>query len=149
MLQGLKQEPTGQRGGIRHQLLGIALRHHRAAELARAGAEVDHVLRASDGVLVVLDHHQRVAFLPELLQHVEQDLVVAVVQADGRLVEDVAHPAQVRAELRGEADALRLAARERRRRAVEREVAEADLAEEAEPRVQLGDDVAGDLAFAT
>jgi hypothetical protein len=41
-------------------------------------------------------------------------------QADGRLVEHVAHALQVRAELRREPDALRLAARERRRRAIER-----------------------------
>ena len=129
------------------QLLGIALGDHAAAELAGAGAEVDHVVRAPDRVLVVLDHHQRVALRLELLQHVEQDLVVAVVQADGRLVEDVAHAAQVGAELRREADALRLAAGERRRRAVERQVAQADLLEEAEARLQLGDDVAGDLAF--
>jgi len=61
------------------------------------------VSRASDGVFVVLDHDQRVAFLLELLQRVEQDAVVARVQADGRLVEDVAHAAQVGAELGGEA----------------------------------------------
>ncbi len=51
--------------------------------------------RAADRVLVVLDHHQRVALGLELLQRVEQDPVVARVQADGRLVEDVAHAAQV------------------------------------------------------
>ena len=78
------------------------------------------MVRAADGVLVVLDHDQRVALRLELLQRVEQDPVVARVQADRGLVEDVAHAAQVGAELRGEADALRLAARERRRRAVER-----------------------------
>ncbi len=147
MAQRLAQELAGERSRLGHQLLGIALRHHLAAELAGARAEVDHVLRAADRVLVVLDHHQRVALRAELLQHVEQDLVVAVVQADGRLVEDVAHAAQVGAELRREADALRLAARERRRRAVERQVAEPDLAEEAEPRLQLGDDVSRDFRF--
>ena len=54
-------------------------------------------------------------------------------QPDRRLVEDVADAAQVRAELRREPDPLRLAARERRRRAVEREVAQTDEIEEAEP----------------
>jgi len=39
-----------------------------AAELAGAGAEVDDVVRAPDRVLVVLHHHQRVAFGLELLQ---------------------------------------------------------------------------------
>ena len=68
---------------------------HGAAELARARPEIHHVLCAPDRVLVVLDHHERVALGLELLEHVEQDAVVAVVQADGRLVEDVAHAAQV------------------------------------------------------
>ena len=59
-------------------------------------------------------------FALELRERVEQDAVVARMQADGRLVEDVADAAQVRAELRREPDALRFAAGERRRGAVER-----------------------------
>ena len=110
-----------------HEVRRGALGDDLAAELARARAEVDHVVRAPDRVLVVLDHDERVALRLELLEHVEQDAVVAVVQADRRLVEDVAHAAQVGAELRREPDALRLAARERRRGAVEREVAEPDF----------------------
>ncbi len=103
------------------------------------------MLRAPDGVLVVLDHHQRVALGLELLEDIEQDAVVAVMQADRRLIEDVAHAAQVGAELRGKADALRLAAREGRRRAVERQVAEPDIAEKAQARFQLGEQVARDV----
>src|SRR5258708_6796322 len=120
-----------------------------AAKLAGTRPEVDHVLRAPDGVLVVLDHHQRVALGLELLEDIEQDAVVAVMQADGRLIEDVAHAAQVGAELRGKADALRLAARERRRRAVERQVAQPDVAEKAEARFQLRNEVAGDIFFSS
>ena len=82
------------------------------------------------------------------LERVEQDRVVARVQADGRLIEHVADALQVRAELRGEADALRLAARERRRGAVELQVAEADALEELQPRADLGEQVARDLALA-
>ena len=88
------------------------------------------VIGAADRVLVVLDHEQRVALAAELLERVEQHAVVARMQADRRLVEHVADAAQVRAELRRQPDALGLAARERRRGAVEREVAEADVAQE-------------------
>jgi hypothetical protein len=70
--------------------------------------------------------------LAQLRQRVEQDAVVARMQADGRLVEDVADALQVGAELGGQPDALRLAARQRRRGAVERQVAEADLAQEGQ-----------------
>src|SRR5580765_6858980 len=69
-------------------------------------------------------------------------------QADGGLIQYVAHPLKVRAELRSEADALRLASRERRRRAIELQVAEADALEELQPRADLRQQVAGDLPFA-
>src|SRR5258706_6617315 len=69
-------------------------------------------------------------------------------QPDGRLIEDVADAAQVRAELRREANALRLATRERRRRAVERQIAESHLAQEAQARAELGDQIARDVALA-
>ena len=97
---------------------------------------------------VVLDHHHRVALLAERAQGVEQHRVVAGVQPDGRLVEDVAHAAQVRAELRGEPDALRLATREGGRGAVEPQVSEADLAEEVEPGHEFREHVAGDRRLA-
>ena len=106
------------------------------------------MLGAADRVLVVLDHDQRVALGAEARERVEQDLVVARMQADGRLVEDVADAAQVGAELRREPDALRLAARERRRAAIEREVSQAHLLEESQPRDELGEDVARDLLLA-
>ena len=49
-------------------------------------------------------------FAFERFERVEQRVVVARMQADGRLVEHVEHAAQVRAELRGEPDALGFAA---------------------------------------
>jgi hypothetical protein len=105
--QRLAQEAAGNRLRIGHQVVGVALRDDLAAALAGAGTEVDDVVRAADRVLVVLDHHQRVAFRFELLQYVEQDLVVAVVQADGRLVEDVAHASQIASQLGSQSYPLR------------------------------------------
>src|SRR5579872_3316399 len=84
----------------------------------------------------------------ELGERAEQHLIVAGMQADGRLIQHVADTLQVRAELRGEPDALRLAAGERRCGAVQRQVAEADALEEFEPRAYFGEQVAGDLALA-
>ena len=103
---------------------------------------------ATDRVLVVLDDDERVAFRLELRERVEQHAVVARMQADRRLVEDVADAAQIRSELGGQANALRLAAGERRRRAVEREIGETDVAEKGEPRRNFADDVARDVGFA-
>ena len=70
----------------------------------------------------------------------EQPVGVARVQADRRLVEHVQRVHQPRAERVGERDALRLAAGQRAGLAVEREIAEPDVAEEAEPGVELLED---------
>jgi hypothetical protein len=54
-----------------------------------------------------------------------------------RLVEHVEHADQAGADLGGQPDALRLAAGQRGRGAVEREVVEADVEQEPEPGVDL------------
>ena len=62
-----------------------------AAVLPRPGPHVDHVVGHLDGLLVVLDHDDRVAQVAQPLEGADQALVVALVQADGRLVEHVEH----------------------------------------------------------
>ena len=71
--------------------------------------------------------------------------VVARVEADGRLVEDVEDARQAAADLAGQPDALALAAREGGRPAGEAEVVEADVVEELEAVADLADEVAGDV----
>ena len=68
-------------------------------------------------VLVVLHNDQRIAEVAQMAQGRKQAVVVALVQSDARLIENVEHPHQPRADLRRETDALCLAARERSRRA--------------------------------
>ena len=82
------------------------------------------------------------------IERVEQRRVVARMQADRRFVEHVAHSLQIRTELRGETNALCLAARQRGRGAIELQVAEAHVAEECGARRQLREQVARDLEFA-
>src|SRR5437016_5643648 len=69
-------------------------------------------------------------------------------QSDRRLIEDVEHAHQLRADLRGQTDALPFAAGERRGVAVEREVADADRVEETEAVADFLEDLAGDLLLA-
>ena len=118
-----------------------------AAVLARAGPEVDHVVGGAHRLLVVLDDDDGVAEVAQLLERGEQPRVVALVQADRRLVEDVQHADEPRADLRRQADALRLAARERLGGAAEREVVEPDVDEEAQPLAHFLEDRAGDLGI--
>ena len=117
-------------------LRGGALRDDVAAVLAGARADVDEVVGGAHRLLVVLDHDHGVAEVAQALERGDQLRVVALVQADGGLVEDVEDADQRGADLRGQADALGLAAGQRRGGAVEREVADAHVVQEAQP---LGD----------
>ena len=106
------QVGAGQRLAVPNDLVDGAAGHDLAAVLARPGAEVDEVVGGADGLLVVLDHEHGVAEVAQALERAEQPGVVALVQADARLVEDVQHAHQACADLRGQPDALRLAAGE-------------------------------------
>ena len=101
-----------------------------AAAGARAGAQIDHMVGAADRVLVVFDHDQGIALAAQSIQRIEQCDIVARVQPDGGLVQHVAHALQIRPELRRQANALRLAARERGGRAIQLQIAQAHVAEE-------------------
>ena len=81
-------------------------------------------------------------------QRLDQPVVVALVQADRRLVEDVEDADQAGADLGGQPDPLRLAAGQRAGRPVEGEVVEADVEQEAEPLVDLLEHPLGDLLLA-
>ena len=84
-----------------------------AAVLPGAGPDVDDVVGDLDGLLVVLDDEHRVAQVAQADQRVDEATVVALVQADRRLVEHVEHADQARADLGGQPDALRLTAGQR------------------------------------
>ena len=99
----------------------------------------------ADRVLVMLDHDDGVTQIAQALQRFEQAIVVALVQPDARFVEDVEHAAEPAADLAGEADALALPAAERAGRAIEVEVIEPDIVEEAQPLADLLQDGGGDL----
>ena len=92
-----------------------------------ARPHVDEPVGAAHHLLVVLDDDHGVAEVAQPLERADQLVVVALMQADRRLVEDVEHADELRADLRREPQALRLAAGERRAGAVEVEVADADV----------------------
>ncbi len=134
----------GDRARLRDDVLHGACRDDLAAVDARAGADVDDVIRRAHRVLVVLDDKDGVAEVAQPAQRIEQLIVVTLVQADGRLVEDIEHAHQARADLRGEADALAFAAGERCRRARERQIAEADGLQKFEARANFAQDLLRD-----
>ena len=65
----------------------------------RAGADIDHMIRRQNGVLVVLDHQHGIAEVAKTLERHQQPLVVLLVQTDGGLVQHVEHAGQPRTNL--------------------------------------------------
>ncbi len=105
--------------------------------LTRSGPDVDHPVGRVDGVLVVLDDDQGVADVAEPDEGLQEPVVVPLVQADGRLVQDVQHPDQTGADLGGQPDPLRLAARQGGRGPVQGQVVQAHVEQEPQPGVDL------------
>ena len=127
-----------------HQAVERSRKDDAAALLAGAQPEIDDVIGDADHVGIVLDDEHGVALIAKLAQDVDEPKVVARVQPDGGFVEHVERPDQRRAERGGQVDALRLAARERGRQPIEREVVEPDVAQERQAAPNLLQDLVGD-----
>ncbi len=108
-----------------------ALGDHLAAVYTSPGAEVDDVITGHDRLFVVLDDQYRIAEIPQVCQRCQQSPVIALVQADRGLIEDVHHADQAGADLAGQPDPLGFAARERLGTAIERQVFEPDIREKS------------------
>ena len=115
------------------QFGGRAEEHDLAATLAGARAHVHDPVGLEHDLRVVLDDDERVARVAQALHHVDDAAHVARVQADGGLVQHEKRVDERGAERGGQVDALDLAARQRSRLAVERQVAQAHGIEEAQP----------------
>ena len=144
---GAGEELAGERIRVGHDLGRRALGDDVAAVDAGGGADVDDVVGLADGVLVVLDDDDGVADVAQVLERAEQALVVALMQADRGLVEHVEHAGEAGADLRGQPDALALAARQRAGGAGKRQVVEPDIDEEVQPLADLLEDADGDLVL--
>jgi hypothetical protein len=92
------------------------------------------VLGSTDRLLVVLHHDDRIPLLLQPLERLEEHPVVARVETDRRLVEDVADPPEVRSELGRQADSLGFTAAEGGGGAVEGQVRKTDFSQEGEAR---------------
>ena len=135
---------SGERGRVRQDFGHCALGDDLAAAVARRRTEIDQVVGAENDGAVVLDDEHRVAAPREIAQQREKSLVVLRMQSDGRLVEHIKRRSQSRAERRCEVDALGLAARERARLAIERQVVQADPVQHREPLAHLVEEMAAD-----
>ena len=91
-----------------HNVLERAGTDDLAAVYAGARSDVHDIIRGTHGVVIVLDHDQRIARIAQALHCCNELFVVALVQTDARLIEDIEHVDQLTADLGGETDALTL-----------------------------------------
>src|SRR6266851_1937325 len=117
---------TGEGGSGGFDLRRFALGDEVAAGVAGAGAKVDDEISAADGVFVVFDDEDGVAEIAKMFEGAEQARIVAGVEADAGLIENVENAAKARADLRGESNTLRFAAGKSGGGAIQAEIAEAD-----------------------
>ena len=118
---------------------------HFAAVHARPRADVHNEIGGIHGVLIVLDHDDCVAQVAQMAQGGDQLIVVALVQADARLVEDVQYAHQRGADLGGQTDALALTAREGGRSAGKGQIFQTDVAQKFQAGADFPDNQMGDL----
>ena len=138
---------AGERARIGHDVhrraLGDDARRHARR---RRGPDRPRSRRA-DGVFVMLDDDDGVAEVAQPLERVEQACIVALVQADRGLVQHVEHADEAGADLRGEPDALASPPESVPEARDEREIFEADIDQEFQPRADLFENAAGDLVL--
>ena len=113
---------AGDRPGLGDDIVDRARCDNFAAVDARAGADVDDEIRRAHGVLVVLDDQNRVSKVAQMAQRIEKLVVIPLMKADGRLIENVENAHEARANLGCKPDSLALAAGERPRRARKRQI---------------------------
>ena len=134
------------RGGVCLDIAGRALRDDVAAVHPRTRPEIEHMVRCEDRLRIVLDHDHGVAQIAQSFERAQQSLVVTLVQADRRLVQDVHDPGESRADLARQADALSFTAGERLGAAVEREIVEPNVDQKAQPLGDILHDLHGHFA---
>src|SRR5256712_5962873 len=106
-------------------------------KFSSARTKIDDIVSGADRFFVVLDHQHGVAEVAQPPERVEQPAVVALMQADRGLVQDIEDADQARSDLRGETYALSFSARQRAGGPVQGQVVEADVGEEAQALADL------------
>ena len=82
-----------------HDLARGALRDDLAAVHARAGAHINQMVGGANGIFIVFNHNDGVADVAQAAQGFQQRVIVALMQADGRLIEHIQDAGEAGADL--------------------------------------------------
>src|SRR5262245_62986839 len=109
-----------------------------AAPASGAGTDVDEPICLAHHGFVVLDDEDGVVAGLQIAEGLDEPLVVARVQTDGWLVEDIKNPGQAAANASCEAHTLEFAAGKRVARAFECKIIESDILQKPEAGSDFG-----------
>ncbi len=135
---------SGEAFSVRGDRRQRALRDDLAPLDARPWTEVDDVVRGAHRVLVMFDDDHGVADVAQAKQSRDQAVIVSGMKTNGRLVQNIENPHQPGANLRRQADSLRLAPRERRRRPFEAQIVQAHVDKKPQTPPDLLQEFLGD-----
>src|SRR5215471_3023823 len=116
-----------------------------AAAHAGAGPEINNIVAMPNGVGIVLNHQHGIAEITQAFQSPEQTIVVALMQANARFVEDVKHTDKTGANLSRQPDTLRFATAQSAALPVQCQVTEPHVFQKAEAGADFFDDVISDF----
>src|SRR5579875_599101 len=136
-LPGSGEILAGETGGIGDNIGVGAGCYNFAAADAGTGAKIDEVVRRPHGLFIVFDHDDCIAHVTQPQQAVQQPFVIARMQADTRLIENVQDANHTAADLTGQANPLGFAARQCGSGAIERKVMQTDIEEKTHAATQL------------
>ena len=105
-----------QRGFV--DLAGITVEDNLTSQATCIRADIYQMIGSTHDLLVVLDHHHRIAKSLQLFQHVDETVGIARVESDAGLIEDIKRAHKRASETGTEIDALALTTRERVRKTV-------------------------------
>ena len=139
---------TRHRFGARHDIGRRSCRDYVSAIHTRTGTHIYYVIGSANRILVVLDDDDGVADIAQALKRLDQAFVVALMKTDRRLIQNIEHAHEARADLRCQTDALGFTTGERRRGAIERQIVEADIDQKTQTLQDFLDNATADKLLA-
>ena len=115
----------------------------------RAGANVYNKVSSTHGVLIVFHHQKGVAQIPQLLEGIDQLAVVPLMQADGRLIQNIQNAHEAGADLRCKANSLSLTAGESGSSPCKSQIRQTHSLQETQSCLDLPDDLIRNLRLGT
>ena len=120
-----------------HDFLRRPGRNEFSSVYAGSRSDIDDIVRLAHRIFVVLHDDQGISKIPQSLERRQELVVVPLMQTDTRFIQNLKDAHQARADLRGKTDPLRFAAGKRAGGTRQRQIAETNIFQKAEPSLQL------------